>query len=128
MLNASALLLYPHPHRVKIYFIEGKVTSHHTFFGHLYVQYLSLLCMVAAATKSKGVKIHSIFAELFFLQKCMLFHTLWYIFGFRFYTGISIYIFFLTERWNLQIYLPPTVRCKPKTGLSVEDNKLPWSL
>ncbi len=68
MLNASTLLLYPHPHRVIIYFIEAKVTSHHTYFGHLYVEYLPLLCMVAAATKSKGVKIYSIFAELFFLK------------------------------------------------------------
>jgi hypothetical protein len=40
--------------RVIIYFIEGKVTSRHTYFGHLSAEYLPLLCMAASATKSGG--------------------------------------------------------------------------
>jgi hypothetical protein len=66
--NSSVEIL--HGHRVIIYFIEAKMTSHHTYCGHLSVEYLPLLCMAAAATKSRGVKIYHIFAQKhFFLVK-----------------------------------------------------------
>jgi hypothetical protein len=75
-------------HRVIIYFIEVKVKCHHTYFGHLSVDYLPLLCMAAAVTKSRGVKIHPIFAKLLFFRKNICFSALYLIFDIHFYQGI----------------------------------------
>jgi hypothetical protein len=55
-------------HRVIMYFIEAKVTSHHTSFAHLSEYYLPLLCMAAAATKSRGVK-YTLFLQNYFIAK-----------------------------------------------------------
>jgi hypothetical protein len=56
-----------------MYFIETKVASRPTYYGHISFEYLPLICMAAAATKSRGGKIYLISAEFrsfFFKNVC----------------------------------------------------------
>jgi hypothetical protein len=47
-------------------YIEAKVTLRHTYFDHFSLKCLLLVCMAAAATKSRGVRIYLISVELLF--------------------------------------------------------------
>jgi hypothetical protein len=109
-----------------MYFIETKATSRLPYFGHLPLnKYLLMVCIAAVATDLGGTKIPS-FCRFVSSQNCMLCIILYL---------LIVVLAINTELKqqdriykNAYLLLPLESDVNLKTGQSVYDNILPWSL
>ncbi len=98
--------------------------SRHTYFGHLSLECLLLICVAASATKSRGVNRYLIFAELFFLNEC--YSALYCTYLLLVVKQVSVNIkFFIYKLESTKIPSPLQSDVILKT---VEADILPWSL
>jgi hypothetical protein len=110
-----------------MYFVETKATSRLPYFGNLPLNtYLSVLCKAAVATELGGNKNLFISADLFQVKNvsCVLLLNLLII------DNASNTALKLQERIYKNTFplFPPNSGVNLKTGQSVDDNILPWSL